>query len=112
MKPASLRSGSLVLLAAAGVLCADVASAQIVRNFTTRYARTDRGNFLEIGNTLMTCPDAASACANARAGIGNTNNNQDFTMVDVDVDSVDPGNNSSSATLTVPSGATVQFAGL
>ena len=73
---------------------------------------SDRGNYLFVGNTLMTCPDAASGCANARIQSGSLTNNQDFTMVNVDVDAVETGANSSSATLTLPPGSTVKYAAL
>jgi uncharacterized repeat protein (TIGR01451 family) len=91
---------------------AESAEAQIVRNFTTRYTTNDRGNYVFVGNTVMTCPDAASGCANARIQAGSLTNNQDFTMVNVDVDAVETGANSSSATLTLPSGSTVKYAAL
>ncbi|MBI5506042.1 MAG: DUF11 domain-containing protein [Deltaproteobacteria bacterium] len=106
------RAAGSVLFA---LLCAGIvasAEAQIVRSFTTRFSITDHGNFIVAGNTLMTCPDSSSSCAAARAGTGGTLNNNNFTMVPVDVDLVDPGANSSSATLTIPSGSTVRFAGL
>ena len=105
------RIAGLALVALLGCFVTS-ADAQVVRNFTSRFSQTDRGNFLSIGNTLMTCPDSDTACASARAGTGTKTNNQDFTMVPVDVDTVDPGANSSSATLTIPGGSTVRFAAL
>ncbi len=108
------RTAGLVALQAALMLTVlgTSAEAQVVRNFTSRYTNTDRGNFVAIGNTLMTCPDATSTCAAARAGTGSINNNQDFAMIAVDVDTTDAAANSSSATLALPAGSTVRFAGL
>ena len=62
------------------------------------------------GNTLMTCPAAALACAGAQAG-GNVNNNA-FTMERVDIDGDATTFTSSSAELALPAGATILFAGL
>ena len=78
--------------------------------FSVRYAQTLHGNLSAIGNTLMTCPTAAANCAAARSGSPYSNN--DFTMGYVDVDSDGSTFDSSSATLTLPAGATVAWAGL
>jgi large repetitive protein len=117
-----IRSGGFAAMARRGAAFAGAmlviagmaatADAQIVRNFTSRYSTTDRGNYLFVGNTLMTCPDASSSCAAARTQGGSLTNNQDFTMVAVDVDPAEPGANSSSATLTLPAGSTVKYAAL
>jgi hypothetical protein len=78
--------------------------------FSVRYAETLHGNLSAVGNTLMTCPTAAANCAAARSGSPYSNN--DFTMGYVDVDSDGSTFDSSSATLTLPAGATVAWAGL
>jgi hypothetical protein len=78
--------------------------------FSVRYAQTLHGNLSAIGNTLMTCPTAAANCAAARSGSPYSNN--DFTMGYVDVDADGSTFDSSSATLTLPAGATVAWAGL
>lgn len=92
------------------------ASASTVqRTFTPRYSVTARGDLLMIGNTLMTCPDANAACAAARAGTstGDALNNNNYLMEWTNTDAVatDPAN-SSTATLSLPAGSTVLFAGL
>jgi hypothetical protein len=70
------------------------------------------GDVTLIGNTIMTCA-AGGQCASAQAGGGGGNvNNQNFTMQYVDVDGDATTFSSSSATLSLPSGATVLFAGL
>jgi hypothetical protein len=78
--------------------------------FSLRYAQTLHGNLSAVGNTLMSCPTAASNCAAARGGSPYSNN--DFTMGYVDVDGDSSTWDSSSATLSLPAGATVAWAGL
>jgi len=101
-------TAALVLLLLA---VAAPAGAQIVRAFTPRFTANAAGDVALAGNTLMTC-SGGGQCTNARNGSGNRTNNNDFTMVYVDVDG-DAGTFSSSrATLTLPSGAAVLWAGL
>jgi hypothetical protein len=78
--------------------------------FSLRFAQTLRGNLSAVGNTLMTCPSAAANCAAARSG--SPYNDNDFTMGYVDVDADATTFDSSSATLTLPAGSTVVWAGL
>ncbi len=102
------------LLAAAAALLALFAHAaqasSLIRSYTPRYSTTTRGDILLAGNTLMTCP-ASSACTTAQSG-GNTNNNS-FIMAWVNADGViNSPANSSRATLSLPVGSTILFAGL
>jgi hypothetical protein len=78
--------------------------------FSVRYAQTLHGNLSAVGNTLMSCPTGARNCAAARSGSPYSNN--DFTMTYVDVDSDATTFDSSSATLSLPAGSTVAWAGL
>ena len=78
--------------------------------FSLRYSQTLHGNLSAVGNTLMSCPTGAPSCAAARNGSPYSNN--DFTMSYVDVDSDATTWDSSSATLTLPAGSTVAWAGL
>jgi uncharacterized repeat protein (TIGR01451 family) len=87
------------------------AHAQVVRNFTPRYSGNLSGDITLIGNTLMSC-SGGGTCTNARNGTGGSVDNNDFTMQYVDVDGVGSTFNSSRATLTLPAGATVLWAGL
>jgi len=64
-----------------------------------------------VGNSLMTCT-GGNACTQGRAGSGSSLNNNDFRMNYVDVDSDSSTFNSSQATLTLPAGSTVLWAGL
>ena len=78
--------------------------------FASRFAQTLHGNLSAVGNTLMTCPSGASHCAAAQGG--SAYNDNDFTMGYVDVDSDASTFDSSIATLTLPTGSTVVWAGL
>jgi uncharacterized repeat protein (TIGR01451 family) len=78
--------------------------------FSTRYNRTLRGAMRFIGNTNMTC-QASATCTNSQNG-ANNNLNDTYFMVYVNSDSDSTTFNSSNATLSLPSGAQVQFARL
>ena len=78
--------------------------------FTPRFAQTARGDVAAVGNTVLTCPTAAAGCTNAQGGIGATLNNNNWNMTPVNV--AGGTVNSSSATVTLPAGATVLWAGL
>jgi hypothetical protein len=97
-----------MLLAAGGAL-APAASAD--RTFAPRFSTTNRGQVVTAGNTVLTCQGTGTACKNAQAGTSTADNN-DFDMDYVDVDSDSSTFNSSRATLALPSGSTVLFAGL
>ena len=107
------RAAACALFAALALaaLVAAPAGAQIVRAFTPRYSTNDNGDVVLIGNTLMSC-SGNGQCPNGRNGTGNNLNNNDFNMVYVDVDADGTTNNSSRATLALPAGATVLWAGL
>ncbi len=107
-----------------GLLFAVLASAPPAladRSFTTRFNADVPGNITMAANTLMVCPPS-TACTTARgappiASGSNTNNNNNFNMTYVNAASgTVPGEgasfDSSSATLSLPSTATVLFAGL
>ena len=104
------------------IVAANPAQAQ----FVVREQRAIRGDIEIIGNTLLTCPlgqpginpndtplgdnpDCETA-RNTNTGAGGTNFN--FNMVYVDEDDNPNTFNSSSATLNLPAGATVKWAGL
>ena len=100
------------VLAAVLLAClAPPAAAQVARSFTPRFNAQTAGDVTLIGNTLMTCV-AGGQCAGAQAGGTGNVNNQNFTMAYVDVDGDPTTFASSTATLNLPPGATVLFAGL
>jgi hypothetical protein len=78
--------------------------------FAPRFAQTARGDITAVGNTVLTCPTATAGCPNAQGGIGATLNNNNWNMTPVNV--AGGTVNSSSATVTLPAGATVLWAGL
>jgi hypothetical protein len=77
--------------------------------FTSRFAQTVHGDLSAVGNTVMTCPSSAS-CTTAQNG--STANNNDFTMARIDADGDASTFDSSSATVSLPAGSTVVWAGL
>jgi hypothetical protein len=94
---------------------------QAQRAFSARYTNTAvNGDIAGIGNVNMNCapfappPNPSAACATSRThtgGSGDINNNNQ-NMVYTDVDSDGATFNSSAATLNLPAGSTVLFAGL
>ncbi len=118
-----VRARSLVLACMGFVLAAVSMSANAQqRPFALRYTNTTSGNIVGIGNVNMHCdPTEGSAtlqanCLSTRThatGGGNHRNN-DFTMRNINeaVDASWTSFNSSSATLNLPAGSTVLFAGL
>lgn len=112
---ATRRSLAGALLAAILLLCGVLSGpAMGVRDYAKRFPATGDlntgGDIAIAGNTLMTCPAVDSRCAGARAG-GTLNDNA-FNMTYVDVDADATTFDSSNATLTLPGGASVLFAGL
>jgi uncharacterized repeat protein (TIGR01451 family) len=85
-------------------------TARADRAFAPRFSANASGDIAIVGNTLETCQSAAANCLNARAGTGSALNNNSFVMERVDVDRTML--DSSSAQLSLPSGARVLFAGL
>jgi RNA polymerase sigma factor (sigma-70 family) len=65
----------------------------------------DRGDIALTGNSLLSCPEKAPGCLDARAGAKQDNN--DFDMVAVDMDANPDTAISSTADLALPDGATV-----
>jgi uncharacterized repeat protein (TIGR01451 family) len=113
--------GVLVWIAGIVMVLANAAPAAADRGFTPRFSTNDTGYIALAANTLMTCPAAAAGCTAAQQTRGTSTaasgiNNNDYTMQYVNTA---PGTvgasqsfNSSSATLSLPAGATVLFAGL
>ena len=74
-------------------------------------AWTIHGDIALAGNSVLSCPSGAQGCAAARDGSGRVNDN-DWQMADVDIDGDPATFDSSSATLDLPAGAAVRYAGL
>jgi len=88
------------------------ALAQVARTFVPRFNVQTTGDLTLIGNTLMTCSGGGQCPAARNGGGGGNVSNQNFTMQYVDVDTDAATFSSSTATLTLPPGATVLWAGL
>ena len=106
--------GALIALLALAVAPATAAAD---RAFAPRFQANDTGAIVGIGNTLMTCPASANGCNAARSHGPTTTansqlNNDNWDMRHVDVDDVAGTFSSSQATLALPSGAQVLWAGL
>jgi uncharacterized repeat protein (TIGR01451 family) len=108
----SRRIASTVALATLVVALTLTAGARADRGFARRFSADANGSVTIAANTLETCPESASGCAQARAGTGSLLNNNDFAMQYVDVDGDTKTFDSSSARLVLPAGARVLFAGL
>ena len=81
--------------------------------FALRWSANVNGRIAMASNANVTCPVTDPACIQAQQGLGSLLNNNSFnsmSVVDVDGDPTTP--NSSAATLGLPPGATVLFAGL
>jgi uncharacterized repeat protein (TIGR01451 family) len=103
------RVALLALLGCAAA--AGEARAQIVRAFTPRFSANQPGDIVLVGNTVMTCTGGGN-CTNGRNGNGGQVDDNDFNMVYVDVDGDATTFSSSSATLALPPGTSVLWAGL
>ena len=111
--PRPLLRAVFVVALFAGTLGAAAPALAADTPFSVRFAQTLRGSINAVGNQLLTCPDAAAGCADARNRVGTAatmNNNYNMGYVDVDGDPATV--NSSTATLSLPAGATVAWAGL
>lgn len=112
----TVRAASGALIALLGLAVAPVA-AQADRPFAPRFSANDTGAIVGLGNTLMTCPASANGCTAARSHGPTTQstsslNNDSWNMTYVDVDNDDDTFSSSRATLALPAGAQVLWAGL
>ncbi len=108
---------SAILTLVATVLVVLPAGASADRNFSLRYSNNVNGQITTAANTILQCPLgtpdplANSGCEGVRAGTSARNNNS-FDMQWLDVDSDPSTFDSSTATLSVPSGSRILFAGL
>ncbi len=84
----------------------------VITPFTPRFTTNATGDIAIVANTSMTAPASDPAAGNAQNGVGSKINNNDFNMAFVDVDNDPTTFDSSSASLSLPAGSTVLFAGL
>ncbi len=111
---ASVALASILLVLAGSVGAQAVLASTLIRTYDIRFQTTMRGSIALIGNTIVTCPDADPDCAGARDGTatGGDANNNGYAMELVDVDGDASTSDSSRADLSLPAGATIEFAGL
>ena len=106
----------LVVLALLATLPAGPAEAAITTPFTARFEANANGSILLRGNANLTCLDllVVPGCPAARTGSGSGDalNNNGYPMVNADADGDPATFNDSTATVTMPPGSTVLFAGL
>src|SRR4051812_37251821 len=90
------------------------AAAAVTTPFTARFDVNTNGSILLRGNSNLTCLIGAGSCAQARAGTasGNNANNNAYAMAYTDADGSPSTFNDSTATVDMPPGSTVLFAGL
>lgn len=102
----------LSILVAGALLAPSADAVKGPVHFKLRFDQNARGNFVTLGNTVITCPANASGCALARQRKGKRVINNEYNMKYVDVDSDSGTFNSSAATLSLPAGAEVLHAAL
>ncbi|HET6643085.1 MAG TPA: hypothetical protein VFG93_07405 [Gaiellaceae bacterium] len=85
------------------------------RAFGPRFTVSTQGDITIAANSIESCLDALPVCADVRNAVGGAipgNNNNSRTMTWIDADGDPATFDSSSANLTLPTGASVLFAGL
>ncbi|NKE56760.1 hypothetical protein FXN61_07905 [Lentzea sp. PSKA42] len=107
----------LVLGAGSATAAAGSAAADVITPFTQVYNKVVYGDFNIIGNTVTRCPAAPSpftpaVCADGASRTDPNAVNDEYQMAWADVDTSAATFNSSSASLTIPPGATIDYARL
>jgi hypothetical protein len=101
----------LTIVTATLVFAAPPASAD--RTFKKRFSDNKSGDIVMAANTLLSCLEGATGCADARAGKPKaTLGNNQWNMRYVDVDNDATTDNSSRADIILPADASILFAGL
>lgn len=108
---AALVAGVLAAAVAPAMLSRMPARAAVSQPLAQEYDQELFGNFKILGNSVTQCPDGNATCA-AVASRTDPGNNDQFAMRYADVDNDPATFDSSSATLTVPAGARIDFAHL
>jgi uncharacterized repeat protein (TIGR01451 family)/LPXTG-motif cell wall-anchored protein len=103
---------ALLLVAVSGTVLTATARADTVRDFGKVFGAQTNGAVRITGNTLLSCDRTSAACRAALAGGTANANNNNWTMGLLDLDSDASTKSSSGATVALPSGAQVLYAGL
>ncbi|GAA1577198.1 hypothetical protein GCM10009804_37250 [Kribbella hippodromi] len=102
---------ALLLVVLSGLMLPATADAASVRDFGKVFGAQTNGAIRITGNSLLTC-NGSAACRAALAGGSSKANNNDWTMEPLDADSDPSTKSSSGASVALPSGAHVLYAGL
>ncbi|TWD82228.1 putative repeat protein (TIGR01451 family) [Kribbella amoyensis] len=102
----------LLLVLVPGTVVQQPARAETVRPFEKVFGAQTNGAIRITGNTLLTCDTADAGCRAALAGGSADANNNSWTMQLLDADSDSSTQSSSAATMNLPPGAKVLYAGL
>ncbi|MEV6297904.1 Ig-like domain-containing protein [Actinoplanes sp. NPDC051861] len=108
----------LVMAVMLTTLPAGRVEAAITEPFTTRFDVNANGSILLRGNANLTCPVSilTPTCTDARTGVGSTAteelNDNGYPMIFTDTDGDPATFNDSTASVTMPAGSAVLFAGL
>ncbi|TDW15039.1 DUF7507 domain-containing protein [Kribbella kalugense] len=103
---------ALLLVLVSGLVLPATARADTVRDFGKVFGAQTNGAIRITGNSVLTCDRSSAACRAALAGGTSTSNNNDWTMDLLDTDSDPSTKSSSGASVDLPSGAQVLYAGL
>ncbi|MFF0344315.1 hypothetical protein [Kribbella sp. NPDC004875] len=103
---------ALLLVLTSGLVLPATARADTVREFGKVFGAQTNGAIRITGNSLLTCDRTSAACRASLAGGSSSANNNDWTMELLDTDSDPSTRSSSSAGVSLPSGAQVLYAGL
>jgi large repetitive protein len=105
-----------LLIGSVGVLAMAPANAAVVTPFTSDYDKVVFGEFIIAGNVVHQCPVGATDCISGQSSnssaLGAPQINDYHYMRPVDIDGDPSTFNSSSARITIPAGATVDYARL
>ncbi|HZX08670.1 DUF7507 domain-containing protein, partial [Kribbella sp.] len=101
-----------VLVVTTGLVLPATARADTVRDFGKVFGAQTNGAVRITGNSLLTCNRSDADCRAALAGGRTKANNNDWTMEPLDLDSDPSTKSSSGATVALPNGAQVLYAGL
>ena len=119
-RTAHVRAMSMMASAIVVLVASASASAQPVptnsRDFSRAYEEIVRGDFVRTGNSVMTCDRTRESAAQCNAieqttGAITFNNNDTYTRW-IDIDTVATTYNSSTGRISIPTNATVAWAGL
>lgn len=106
-------ASAIALLMVGGLIIAGVttANAAVVRAFTPYFNTQTNGAISITGNGLLTCSPSAACTAAQNNDVATQGNNQ-FQMVFLDTDDDPTTTSSSGATVRIPDGSRVLYAGL